>query len=236
MEEVLGQNQSAETAPVVTSAPAETQAERTFRQSEVNDLVKRVKHDAVEDYRRLQEKQPQYAEQKYGSQPAGQQLTDSEIRRLASEEIQKQRDAWQAESQSKYEQDNAARIVKTFWDKVASGKEKYDDYEQVTGTIKLARFPNVVQLLSEHIDNADEVLYELGKNRGKLAQLEQLSLMSPEDAIEDAKRLAGSIKANNVANNTRKPNAPLSQQRPSTVGTDAGTTLSLRDLKAKYRG
>jgi hypothetical protein len=237
MDDVLGSSQSAESAPVATSVPTESQSERTFRQSEVNDLVKRVKHDAVEDYRRLQSKQPEYAEQKYGQQQQSQQhLSESEIKRLASEEIQKQRDAWQAETQSKYEQDNAARIVKNFWDKVASGKDKYDDYEQVTGSIKLARFPNVVQLLSEHIDNADEVLYELGRNRGKLAQLEQLSLMSPEDAIEDAKRLAGSIKANESSRNIRKPNAPLSQQRPSTVGTDAGNTLSIRDLKAKYRG
>ncbi len=236
MEEVLGQNQSNESAPA-TSAPADTQAERTFRQSEVNDLVKRVKHDAVEDYRRLQTKQPEYAEQKYSNQPAAQHLSESEVKRMAAEEIQKQRESWQAESQSKHEQDNAQRIVKNFWDKVASGKDKYDDFEQVTGSIKLARFPNVVQLLSEHVENADELLYELGRSRGKLAQLEQLSLMSPEDAIDEAKRLASSIKANVVAGNIRKPNAPLSQQRPSTVGTDSSSNaMSMRDLKAKYRG
>lgn len=237
MEEVLGQSQSNESIPVAISAPTETQSERTFRQSEVNDLVKRVKHDAVEDYRRLQDKQPQYAEQKYSGQPTAQHLSESEVKRMAAEEIQKQRESWQAESQSKHEQDNAQRIVKNFWDKVASGKDKYDDFEQVTGSIKLARFPNVVQLLSEHVENADELLYELGRNRGKLAQLEQLSLMSPEDAMDEAKRLASSIKANINAGNIRKPNSPLSQQRPSTVGTDSSSNaMSMRDLKAKYRG
>lgn len=233
MEEVLGQNQSAESAPVATSAPTESQSERTFRQSEVNDLIGKVRREEAEKASRLRVEQPQYAEQKYGQQ---QHLSESEIKRLASEEIQKQREAWQAETQSKYEQDNAARIVKNFWDKVAGGKDKFDDYEQVTGNIKLARFPNVVQLLSEHVDNADEVLYELGKNRGKMASLESLSQLSPEDAIDEVNRLARSIKENVAARNVRKPNSPLSQQRPSTVGTDAGTTLSIRDLKAKYRG
>jgi hypothetical protein len=235
MEEVLGQSVSNESAPAVV-APAEP-VERTLKQSEVNEIVKRVKHDAVEDYRRLQANQPQYAEQKYSAQPSIEHLSAAEVKRVAAEEIQKQREAWQAESQSKYEQDNAQRIVKNFWDKVESGKDKYEDFEQVTGSIKLARFPNVVQLLSEHVDNADELLYELGRNRGKLAQLEQLALMSSEDAIEEAKRLAGSLKANANAGKTRIPNSPLSQQRPSTVGTDsAGNTMSMRDLKAKYRG
>jgi hypothetical protein len=236
MEEVLGQNQSSESAPVTTSMQTESQSERTFRQSEVNDLIGRVRREEAEKASRLRVEQPQYADQKYGQQQSNQNVSESEIKRLASEEIQKQREAWQAESQSKYEQDNAARIVKNFWDKVASGKDKFDDYEQVTGTIKLARFPNVVQLLSEHVDNADEVLYELGKNRGKMASLESLSQLSPEDGIDEINRLARSIKENVAARNIRKPNSPLSQQRPSTVGTDAGTTLSIRDLKAKYRG
>jgi hypothetical protein len=30
-------------------------------------------------------------------------------------------------------------------------------------------------------------------------------------------------------------NSPLSQQRPSNTGTDSGNTLSMRDLKMKYK-
>ena len=94
----------------------------------------------------------------------------------------------------------------------------------------------MLQLLAEHLDNSADVLYEFGKDRLKMAQLEQLSYMSPKDAIVQAKRMAESIKDNASANRYRVPNAPLSQQRPSSVGTDSGGVLSMKDLKAKYRG
>lgn len=231
-------------APAPAPEPArEAPSERTFRQHEVNDIVKRVKHDAVEDYKRLSSQQPQYAQQKYGDasyqqapyQTMSSGVPESEIRRLAAEEAQKLRDNWTQEAQSKAEADAAQRVVNNFWNKIAAGKEKYQDFEQVTGNIELARFPNVVQLLADHVENSHDVLYELGKNRMKMAQLEQLSYMSPKDAIFEAQRLADSIKANETAGNLRVPNPPLSQLRPSTVGTDSGA-LSMADLKRKYRG
>jgi hypothetical protein len=92
-----------------------------------------------------------------------------------------------------------------------------------------------VQLLAEHVDNSHDVLYELGKNRLKMSQLEQLSYMSPRDAIVEVQRLAQSIKDNETSGKIRQPNAPLSQQRPSNVGTDSGGALSMRELKQKYR-
>lgn len=239
MEEVLGS--STESAPVASAPVAEsTPTERTFRQSEVNELVKRVKHEESQKRDRLYQEQPQYAEQKYGSQQpqiqhSQQSLPEADIRRMASEEAQRLRDTWVSDAQSKSEQDNAQRIVKNFWDKVAPGKEKYEDFEKVTGNIELSRFPNTVQLLAEHIDNSGDVLYELGKNRLKMAQLESLSERSPNDAIVEVQRLAQSIRDNDQAGKLRQANAPLSQQRPSNVGT-AGGPLTMADLKRKYRG
>jgi len=235
--ENLGQV-SEQSAPA--SAPVEsTPTERTFRQSEVNDLIKRVKHEESQKRERLYNEQPQYAEQKYGQRDHNYEqqraLPESDIRRLAAEEAQRLRDQWIQDAQSKSEQDNANRIVKNFWDKISTGKDKYEDFEKVTGDIEYSRFPNVVQLLAEHLDNSADVLYELGKDRLKMAQLEQLSYMSPKDAIVQAKRLADSIKDNEAATRLRTPNSPLSQQRPSNVGTEAGSVMSMRDLKAKYR-
>lgn len=218
-----------------------TPTERTFRQSEVDGIVKKVKHEAVEGYRRQQSEQPAYVEQKYSQNNqntghvAGSPLSESDYRRMAAEEVQKAREQFINEQQSKQETDNAQRIVNSFWDKVAPGKEKYDDFESVTGNIELSRFPNTVQLLAEHVDNSHDVLYELGKNRLKMSQLEQLSYMSPRDAIVEVQRLAQSIKDNETSSKIRQPNAPLSQQRPSNVGTDSGGALSMRELKQKYR-
>lgn len=225
------------------STPVQSSEERTFRQSEVNDIVKRVKLEAREDYSRLKSEQPAYFQQKYGDAPSQQQQPynanathENEIRRLASEEAQRLRNEWVQEARNKSDADNAQRIVQNFWSKVNPGKEKYQDFDKVTGDIELARFPNVVQLLSEHIENSEDVLYELGKNRMNLSGLEQLAERSPRDAIVQAQRLAKSLKDNESASKVRLPNEPLSQLRPSNTGTGNSEALTMADLKRKYRG
>jgi hypothetical protein len=163
-------------------------------------------------------------------------MSEERFRQVAAEEAQRVRDQERSEWQTKSETENAQRIVKSFYDKMAAGKEKYDDFDKVTGEIDLQTFPNVVQLLAEHLDNPHDVLYEFGKNALKMEQLERLAERSPRMAIAEARRMAESIKANDSAQGRRTPNAPLSQQRPSNVGTDSGTALSMRDLKARYKG
>jgi len=239
----IGQSQDTSSSPATNSAPesnvqsAPSQAEeRSFRQSELNDIVKRAKHDAVETYKRTVSQQPEYAAQKYGEIPQYQppHTNESDIRKLAAEEAQRLRDTWVKEAQSKAEADNAQRIVQNFWNKVAPGKEKYQDFEQVTSNIEYGQFPNVVQLLAEYVENSHDMLYEMGKDRLKMAQLEQLALMSPKDAIIQAQRMSQSLKDNESASKIRMPNEPLSQMRPTNTGTDSGA-LSVKDLRSKYR-
>lgn len=225
------------------SAPVQTAEERVFRQSDVNDIVKKAKYGAVEDYKRLQSTQPDYAREKYGeqdqrpySQPSSQSHLPNEdhYRKIAAEEAQRLRDSWVQEARTRSEADNAQRIVQSFFQKTLPGKEKYADFEKVTSDIEYARFPNVVQLLAEHIDNSHDLLYELGKDRIKMSNLEQLALMSPRDAIVQAQRLSQSIKDNETAGKVRVPNEPLSQLRPSNTGTDSGV-MSVRDYRNRYK-
>jgi hypothetical protein len=218
-------------APIPAPAPTATDVERTFRQSEVNEIVKKAKHGAVEDFRRLQTEQPEYAAKKFAEQPSA---TDDNIRKLAAQEAQRLRDEWVSEAKTKSEAEYAKKTVDTFWNKVQTGKDKYSDFDEVTGGIEYARFPNVVQLLAEYVDNADDVLYDLGKNRIKMANLESLSYMSPKDAIVEAQRLSKSIKDNAAAGKVRQPNEPLSKILPSNTGTDNGA-MSVKDYRAKYR-
>lgn len=229
MEDVIGQSVDTNSAPVESSTPTE----KMLRQSEVNDIVGRAKQEAaskaVENYRRSQ--QESAPQQSYSNQG----LSEDSIRRLAGEEAQRLRNEWVSEARTQAEADAAKRIVKNFYDKVAAGKDKYDDFEKVTGDIELSRFPNTVQMLAEHVDNSHDVLYELSKNRAKMAQIEMTAREYPQEALHDLRRLAESIKSNESVSNRRTPNAPLSQQRPSNVGTDSGSTLSMRDLKAKYK-
>ena len=221
------------------SQDSSTPSERVFKQSDVDNIVKRVKHDAVESYKRMQQTQPEYAQQKFGEALGPQHqtqhgLTQDDVRRMAAEESQRLRDQWISEANQKSQEENAQRTVQEFFNKINTGREKYSDFDNVTGDIKLARFPNVVQLLAQYVDNSDSVLYELGKDRIKLANLEWLAERSPEDAIVQAQRLANSIKENEQATKTRLPNEPLNQLRPSNTGTDNGV-MSVADYRRKYK-
>lgn len=220
---------------VVDTTPEPT--EKVLRQSEVNEIVGREKQRAaqaaVDAYKRQQQ-----AEQSQYQQPAQahhDSINEERIRKMAGEEAQRLRDEWVKDAQTKHETESAQRIVKTFYDKIATGKEKYDDFEKVTSGIRLEKFPYTVQMLAEHVDNSSDVLYELSKNRSKMAQIEYTAERFPDEALWDLQRLSESIKTNEASGNRKQPNAPLSQQRPSSTGTDSGGVLSFKDLKAKYK-
>lgn len=246
-----GQDTSSVSQPVSSSASSESYSssqtqpeEKLFRQSEINDIVKRAKFGAVEDYKRKIAERPDYVRQKesdgysldqshsHARAPA---LTPEDVRRMAVEESQRLRDEWMQDAQIKEQQHQAQRIVQEFLTKLSTGKDKYQDFESVVGDIEYGRFPNVVQLVNNYIDNTHDVMYELGKDRSKLAVLEQLSNMSPRDAIVQVQRLSQSIKDNEAAGKIRHANEPLSQLRPSNAGMDNGA-LSVSDLRKKYRG
>jgi hypothetical protein len=214
---------------------AQQAQERLFKQSELNEIVGRAKHEAVESFKRQQ--QTQYAQQPPQSNQAqsSKSLSEDDVKRLTSEELSRQRDQWTREAQEKADAEIAQRIVASYKEKISPGKEKYADFEAVTNNVDMRYYPNVVQLLAEYVDNSHDVIYELAKNRTKLYQLESTCGHNPQDAIYEIKRLSDSIKANESTSQMKHSNSPLSQQRPSNTGTDSGSTLSMRDLKAKYR-
>lgn len=225
-------NSSQKTEAHVAPTPVSSD-ERSFRQSEVNEIVKRAKNDAVETYKRLHTEQPQYAQQKYGESPSTV-YSEENYRKIAAEEAKRHFEQVRQDALQESQNESAKRTVQNFFSKTSKGREKYQDFDQVTGDVDLGRFPNVVQLLGEYIDNSDDVFYELGKDRIKLANLEMLAERSPNDAISHAKRLSQSIKDNYQAANVKYPNQPLSQLKPSTTGTDSGA-LSVSDYRKKYR-
>lgn len=239
-EMVNGMSQSTDTSssqpviPSVASSDVSERNERTFNQSEVSDIVKRAKYGAVEDYKRMVSERPDYVREKNGDSNSSPSYNEDTYRKIAAEEIQRFRDQWTNEANEKNQQVDAQKLVQEFWNKVLPGRERYQDFDQVVGDIEFARFPNVVQLLARYVDNSDAVLYEMGKDRFKMAQLEQLALLSPKDAIVQAQRLSQSIKDRDNGSNERIANPPLGQLRPSNTGTDNGA-MSVRDFRKKYK-
>ena len=245
----MNQDQVSESQPVTSSGATETSssqapAERLFKQSEVNEIVKRAKSDAV----RVANERPDYVQQKYQQQDDGyfsrpnreaertnDYAHDSDIvRQIAAEEAQRLRNEWLEQANRTSQEQQAQRIVHEFVTKMAAGKDKYDDFDQVTGDVDFGKFPNVVQLVTGYVDNPEDVMYALGADRIKMANLEQLSRMSPSDGINAIKRLSKSLRDNEAASKIRMPNEPLSQLRPSNAGTDTGR-LEVKDLRSKYR-
>lgn len=239
-----GQSTSA-SSPVTSSAPESSYSssqsdERLFKQSEINDIVSRAKRDAVEGYKRKSERSEtgyndQYASQtQHTSSSPTQYLSHDDVRRMAAEESQRLRDEWINDAQRTAQENDAQRIVGEFFNKLSTGKDKYQDFEKVVGDVDYGRFPNVVQLLNNYTDNLHDVMYDLGKDRSKLATLEQLCQISPRDAIVQAQRLSQSIRDNEGATKIRSPHEPLSQMRPSNTGTDNGA-MSVKDYRKIYR-
>ncbi len=244
-------------APVNTSsAPAQsapTEAERTFRQSEVNDLVGRAKSEAIERYKREtsmsshnyqpQQQQPiQPHNQQSYTPPQQPSISQDEVRRLAGEETQRLRNEWIQESHRNAEEQNAQRIASEFFTKVGAGEGGMQAFEktvQETG-IDLRSIPFHVQL-ANMVDNTREVMVELLKNPSKIGAIQNLididvrAGRQPNLALAEMKRLSESIKANAQAGNFKSPNDPLSQMRPSNAGTDNKGALSVSDYRRKYR-
>lgn len=213
-------------------------AEKMLPQSQVNDIVSNAKREAaaraVEAYKRQQAEQSPSLSSQYQEQGT-RVSSEDDIKRVANDEIKRHFGELQREAEERAQMEAANRIVGQFKDKIVAGKDKFSDFESVTGNVAMQYYPNVVQLLAEQVDNTADVLYHLAKNRDKLYRLESLSAHNPADAIYEIKRLADSIKSNDLGSNVKEANAPLSQQRPSNTGTESGS-LSWSDLKRKYRG
>lgn len=226
------------TATDINQAPVDSivqqQAERVFKQSELNEIVGRAKHEAVESFKRQQTQQNQ---QQHAQAPQNthKSLSEDDVKRLTGEELNRQREEWERQSLERQHAETAQRIVNAYKDKIASGKDKYQDFEAVTNTVDMRHYPNVVQLLAEHVDNASDILYDLARNRYKLNNLESLCERTPQDAIYEIRRLSDSIKANEESSQMKSSKSPLSQLRPSITGMESGS-LSWSDLKRKYRG
>lgn len=242
-EPAQGLDNSSPVQPSLSAPSANTaqqaENERTFKQSEVTDIVRRERNEAVDRYQRLQREQPEYAAQKYGQPPSAQQqpghFDEGHYRKIAAEEAQRLRDQWMQDAQSKYEQEQAQNTVKNFWEKVNTGREKYQDFDKVTGDIELSAFPNVVRMLAHAVENSGDVLYSLGQDLSKLELLESMAHRSPQSAIKQIQRLAKSLADNDAASKVRVPNEPLSQLRPSNTGMGNPGALSVSDYRKKHR-
>jgi hypothetical protein len=253
------QNSTA-SAPVSTpsSAPssAPSDSERTFRQSEVNDLVGRAKSEAVERYKRdssmashayqppqqqqsYQAPQQGYTPPAYQPQPG---MTEEQVRRITADEATRSRNEWIQDQRRNAEEQNAQRIASEFFTKVGAGEGGIKEFEKLVSEsgVDLGAIPHHVQLANQ-VDNTREVMVELMKNPTKIGAIQNLIDIDmragrhPTLALAEIKRLSESLKTNQQGAKYQSPKDPLSQLRPSNAGAGNQGPLSVGDYKRKYR-
>lgn len=223
---------------VVASTPS-TNEERTFRQSDVNDIVKREKHAAIESFKRQMQEQPQYLQTKHpdlNTNPVVQNTAfqEQDVRRIAAEESRKLSEESAKAAYEASQKEYATKIATDFNTKMEAGKTKYQDFDQITRAVNLPNYGNAVHL-STMFENTADIFYSLANDPIKLHTINQMAVTSPDLAYLQMQKLSKSLKDNEAAANVKLPNEPLSQMRPTNTGTDNGV-LSVADFRKKYRG
>lgn len=218
----LAQGNEPGTTPADSVVTQQDAGEKLLKQSEVNDLLGRAKHAAYEKGKReamdasQNSQSQQTANSSMGHMPA---ITEDEIRRMIADEAHKQNQL-----------QSAQQMIDNFGQQMGSGKGKYQDFDETIASLgNLQNIPHLVQMATE-TGMAGDVMYDLGKNPGKVATLTTLSYVNPHLAKIEMNKLAHSIKTNEAAAQARQAQEPLDQVTPSTVGTDNGSN-SIRDLR-----
>jgi hypothetical protein len=225
--EVTNQPTSATSAPATPAS-----SEKMLRQSEVNEIAGRSKHEAYQKGKSeaIAEWQSQNASTAQAAPQATQmvggipQVSPEQLRAMIQEENQKSEQAKQYQG-----------LANMFVSKMEAGKGKYQDFDKVVTPLNLPQIPMIWQTAAG-FENPADIVYELGNNPAKLAQLVNLAY-SPELVKREMQKLSDSLKQNEVAEEQKPANAPLSRPKPSNVGMGNGGNkdLSVSDWKKILR-
>lgn len=209
------------------SSEVETPEEKMLKQSEVDKLIGRVKQEASQRaYERAKRElmdqqmtqQPTSQTQSMGGMPQQPQMSDEELNNRIARQIE------EAERKA-YSQ----KVAKDFLVKMQAGQSIAPDFNEKLATFNPADFPHLAELAA-HFDNTPEIWYELSNNLHKVAAIDLLHQRSPNAAVAEMRKLSDSIRKNKEAAQQPEAREPLSQIKPSTVGTDNGS-MSINDLR-----
>lgn len=201
--------------------------EKMLPQSEVNDLAGKIRAEAYEKGRQQAmqaQMQAAPAQENFAAQQVAQgSMSEDQVKAMIQEQTlefqQKQAQRMMAE-----------KIVGEFSTKMQGGAEKYEDFEATVKELDLRTIPEIVQLANS-VSNTDDVMYDLGKNPYKIANLKVLAQTSPHLARAEMNRLSQSIVSNGKAKDqVAGVKEPLSQMKPSTGTVDTGE-MSVSDFR-----
>jgi hypothetical protein len=237
MEQV--QNQASD---AIEPHPETEQPEKVLKQSEVNRLIGEYKKKAYQKGRmdQLTEMQGNQQQPMDGQQPIQQPQQpmqppvpqQSGLGGMPGRQYD-DRDRQFVQQVTQEAQRNAAgqAMAAQFHQKIDAGKAKYPDFEEKAGPL-MARIHNMpyIAAMATAVDNTADVIYDLGSNLHKVANLKSLHDADPELAFADMMRLSQTIRSNQQAASIPAVSEPLSQIKPSTAGMDNGD-LTIEELR-----
>lgn len=240
----MSNNQSLENDEVRQESESQPQ-EKLLSQSEVNMIVGREKQQAADKARRdaeqahlkqLQELKNQVELQNITAQSNTQsQNNENHSRELDAESIYQQvQERFNQEMQQSQIESQMSQVANNYLAKMGQGKERYEDFHDITKDFDPTSFPNLVFLVSG-MENAADIIYDLSKNPSKLAMIDRLSEKSPNLAKSELLKLGSSISENQKAMKNEQGagvNEPLDRMQPSRISSSNGK-MSIRDLQSQ---
>jgi hypothetical protein len=205
-------------------------------QSEVDRLVVAKKREAIEKYEReLAQKQARGAD--YGRSEAQERsfnngvVDTAKLKQEMLDELKAEQEAKERAYVEQQRKAQAEQFVKDYEQKLAAGRDSYEDFDDVVGQLDPAEFVDVV-MLAHQVDGTADIMYELARNPEKLAELDYMASKSPSQAKRMMQKLAKSIETNREAvKNHQATSKPLPRSNPSTAGTSMSELKSVRDFK-----
>lgn len=220
---------------VIEGAVASGGVDDSVSRAHATELIKREKEAA---YRKAQrEFQAQLDEMKTGqSQSMGgmQQVPEDLVNQAVERKIQSLQEQYESQNQEQRKAEYNAFVneqAKTYLEKMDKSGGLADDFKEMTARFKPDRFKEIFFLANSY-ENTPAIIYELGKNPEKLAQINLMMQTDPDLAKVMMDNLNKSIEFNEQAKqNNKTAEPPLDRPRPSlAAGADSGA-MSLADLK-----
>lgn len=212
-----------------------TGMDETLSRAHATELIKREKEAA---YRKAQrEYQAQLEQFKTGqAQSMGgmQQPPDELVNQAVERKFQALQEQYEAENQEQRKAEYSTFVneqAKSYLEKMDRSGGLADDFREMTSRFKPDRFKEIFFLANSY-ENTPALIYELGKNPEKLAQINLMMQSDPDMAKVMMDNLNKSIEFNDQAKqNNKSAEPPLDRPRPSlAAGADNGM-MSLADLK-----
>lgn len=208
--------------------PAQAQGEKMLSQSEVNSLVGRTRAEAAERARKQAEAEysKKLAEVQKASYSGQAQEIDQDI---LYQQIQER---FNQEMQQRALENEMRQVADTYATKMSQGAERYQDFSDVMKDFDPSAFPQLVYLVAG-MDNASDIMYELSKNGTKLANIDYLTRVSPNQAKKELIKMGESIAANRAAlqeSQNQGTQAPLDRMQPSRIS-GSNEKMSIRDYR-----